>query len=315
MIVLVSEDGQVRESIGGVLRPEWSDYYASQSLDVFWKLATKHSFKLLLLDTQFPTDLITFISAIKEKYSSLVIVLLADTHDFDSTIGLIRHGVYDVLSRDPFESELRYLVERIAESEPSTPISRSKTVSTPFHMFFERVIGCMTLEDDMFNWSTFRKWLDHTSRNGTHDDVIQFASSLKDKLDDRMLFNLCVVEDEPELSDVLERLFMRAGFMVTVCDRLDAASEFMATSNSLDAMLLDLGLPDGTGDQLLYSKHAQNVAVVVLTAYQDFELAVKSLQAGAMGYVTKPFNNRDLIFRIRKAILERLCYQFYQSGC
>ena len=123
------------------------------------------------------------------------------------------------------------------------------------------------------------------------------------------------MEDEPELSDVLERLFMRAGFMVTVCDRLDAASEFMATSNSLDAMLLDLGLPDGTGDQLLYSKHAQNVAVVVLTAYQDFELAVKSLQAGAMGYVTKPFNNRDLIFRIRKAILERLCYQFYQSGC
>ena len=70
-------------------------------------------------------------------------------------------------------------------------------------------------------------------------------------------------------------------------------------------IVLDLGLPDGTGDELM--EHVpEDTAIMVLTAYQDFELAVSTIKNGALGYITKPFDNKDLIYRMKKALVERL---------
>ena len=118
-------------------------------------------------------------------------------------------------------------------------------------------------------------------------------------------FHVGIVEDEPELASVLRRLMERQGWGVTVSGSVQEAKLMLNTGKAFDLMVLDLGLPDGTGDELI--EHVpEDTAIMVLTAYQDFELAVRTIKNGALGYITKPFDNKDLIYRMKKALVERL---------
>ena len=116
---------------------------------------------------------------------------------------------------------------------------------------------------------------------------------------------LLVVEDELRIVEVLQAALGRAGFVVdavtTVADAR-AAVPLVA----YDAIILDLGLPDGDGLELLIElRQAGNrVPVLVLTARDAIEARVTGLDAGADDYLIKPFAMVELIART-KALLRR----------
>lgn len=116
---------------------------------------------------------------------------------------------------------------------------------------------------------------------------------------------LLVVEDEIRIAELLRTAFERSGFVVDGVGTAAAAREVLAAV-TYDAVILDLGLPDGDGLELLAGarRGGGTVPVLVLTARDSIEDRVSGLDAGADDYLVKPFAVRELVSRI-KALLRR----------
>ncbi|MEO7274139.1 MAG: response regulator transcription factor [Vicinamibacterales bacterium] len=114
---------------------------------------------------------------------------------------------------------------------------------------------------------------------------------------------LLVVEDEPRLAADLEAAFVAAGYAVDVAHD-GAAADFCVQTESFDAVILDLGLPQIDGLTLLgrWRRSGKTVPVLLLTARGSWRERVEGIDAGADDYVAKPFHVEEVIARIRALI-------------
>lgn len=113
-----------------------------------------------------------------------------------------------------------------------------------------------------------------------------------------------VVEDETKLRDLIRAFLQREGLTVVTAA---SGAEALALQSKIDAdlVVLDLGLPDVTGDQVALELRAtSDVRILMLTARASEEDRVRGLELGADDYVTKPFNPRELVLRVQ-ALLRR----------
>ena len=115
---------------------------------------------------------------------------------------------------------------------------------------------------------------------------------------------ILLVDDEPALRDSLTYTLQKEGYEVmTAVDGLSAIKQFH--KQVPDVILLDLMLPEVSGMEVCWRIRAfSNVPIVMLTAKDQDIDKVWGLEAGADDYVTKPFNTRELVARI-KAVLRR----------
>jgi len=115
---------------------------------------------------------------------------------------------------------------------------------------------------------------------------------------------ILVVDDEPELRSMLRRYLQAEGFKVIESSTGQDALVRQQTSPA-DLVVLDVGLPDIDGFEVLRSLRTKSdVAVILLTARAEEIDRVVGLTVGADDYVTKPFSPRELIARIN-AVLRR----------
>ena len=111
-----------------------------------------------------------------------------------------------------------------------------------------------------------------------------------------------VVEDEAPMRRFLCSALTSHGFRVAEAGTLARAHE-LATETRPNAILLDLGLPDGDGLTLLRSVREWSTApIIVLSARDREDDKVIALDAGADDYLTKPFGTSELLARIRVAL-------------
>jgi len=111
---------------------------------------------------------------------------------------------------------------------------------------------------------------------------------------------LLLVEDDALIATSLQRALGAAGFEVDVEGTVAGARERIAAGLP-DLVLLDLGLPDGDGGDLVEELSGQHprLPIIVVTARDDETEVVVGLQRGAVDYVTKPFRLAELLARIR----------------
>ncbi|MDN7125894.1 response regulator transcription factor [Pseudidiomarina sp. 1APR75-33.1] len=116
---------------------------------------------------------------------------------------------------------------------------------------------------------------------------------------------LLLVDDDAELSSMLEQILTKEGFQLTLAADGETGLE-RALSGSYDLILLDVMLPGIDGFQLLQRlrQQARNTPVLMLTARGDDDDRVAGLELGADDYLPKPFYPRELVARI-KALLRR----------
>jgi two-component system response regulator QseB len=114
-----------------------------------------------------------------------------------------------------------------------------------------------------------------------------------------------LVEDNERLRELTRRQLQEAGFAVDAVGDL-AEADAAARAASFDAIILDLGLPDGDGGDFLKRMRARGttVPVLVLTARDRLDDRVAHLDAGADDYLVKPFAVAELAARLR-ALLRR----------
>ena len=111
-----------------------------------------------------------------------------------------------------------------------------------------------------------------------------------------------VIEDEAPMRRFLRSSLTSHGFKVVEAGTLNEAEQ-LATDAPPDAILLDLGLPDGDGLDLLRRLRGWSpVPVIVLSAREREDDKVTALDAGADDYLTKPFGAPELLARLRVAL-------------
>lgn len=113
-----------------------------------------------------------------------------------------------------------------------------------------------------------------------------------------------LVEDHPPLAEAIVGGLRRAGFAVDVAGTVKQAHEAFAF-NEYDLAILDLGLPDGSGLELLENWRAKgSVPIIIMTARGALGDRIAGLDSGADDYVVKPVEVPELIARCR-AVLRR----------
>ena len=117
---------------------------------------------------------------------------------------------------------------------------------------------------------------------------------------------LLLIEDDIALSRHLKADLERAGYAVDAVDN-GVDGEFMGTEEPYDLVILDLGLPDRPGlDVLQHWRAAGNaVPVIILTARDAWHERVDGFKAGADDYLGKPFHVQELLARIH-ALIRRI---------
>lgn len=115
-----------------------------------------------------------------------------------------------------------------------------------------------------------------------------------------------VIDDEPPIRKLLRMGLATQGYQVIDAPNAKVALEQMAQKP--DFVILDLGLPDMQGLELLRALREKNEAVpiVVLSSRADESAKVQALDFGADDYITKPFGINELLARIRAAVRHQL---------
>lgn len=118
-----------------------------------------------------------------------------------------------------------------------------------------------------------------------------------------MSTRILIVDDDPQIRDVLRIALGQAGF--EVIEAADGAAGLAAARDHPDMVVLDIGLPEMDGREVCRQlRKTSEVPVLFLTAEGDEIDRVVGLELGADDYVTKPFSPRELVARCR-AILKR----------
>jgi two-component system KDP operon response regulator KdpE len=113
---------------------------------------------------------------------------------------------------------------------------------------------------------------------------------------------ILVVDDEPQLCRALRSTLSALGFIVDDATSGEAALE-MVRAKKFDLILLDVNLPGMSGLETCRAMRARsNVSILMLTVRDRTGDKIEALDAGADGYVTKPFDVNELLARIRAAL-------------
>jgi DNA-binding response OmpR family regulator len=111
---------------------------------------------------------------------------------------------------------------------------------------------------------------------------------------------ILIAEDEAHIVDFLQKGLRASGFATTaVSDGISAVE--MARDADFDLLILDLGLPDLDGHEVLRRIRARGdrLPIIILTARDGVDDTVAGFEGGADDYVTKPFRFEELVARIR----------------
>ncbi len=116
---------------------------------------------------------------------------------------------------------------------------------------------------------------------------------------------IVIVEDDPDVARIIEQVLADFGFRTTWCR---SASDLLRRLRTLapDLCVIDLGLPDMDGIEVMQRVRAQSgCGIVILTGRAHVSDRVMGLELGADDYVLKPFEPRELVARVRSILRRR----------
>ena len=115
-----------------------------------------------------------------------------------------------------------------------------------------------------------------------------------------------VVDDEESIRSLLERVLSKAGHGVLSATNGQEAMDRLPREN-IDIVLLDMKMPGMSGMEVLQQLATRwpDICVIMVTAIADLDTAVEAMKRGAYDYITKPFNQYDLAFKIQMALEKR----------
>ncbi|KAM3115409.1 response regulator transcription factor [Phormidesmis sp. 146-33] len=114
------------------------------------------------------------------------------------------------------------------------------------------------------------------------------------------MMQILIAEDEPRIAAFVEKGLRSNGFTTTIATTGSDVLN-MVMGNEFDLLILDLGLPEKDGLEVLEELRGQGsqIPIVILTARDDIQDKISGLEGGADDYMTKPFRFEELLARVR----------------
>lgn len=115
-------------------------------------------------------------------------------------------------------------------------------------------------------------------------------------------YKILIIEDEKNIRTLVATMLETNGYQAITADSC-TGGKMMFESYLPDLVILDLGLPDADGMQVIqHIRKERNTPIIVLSARSDESDKVDALDFGANDYVTKPFGSGELLARVRSAL-------------
>jgi FixJ family two-component response regulator len=112
---------------------------------------------------------------------------------------------------------------------------------------------------------------------------------------------VCVIDDDEQVRASLDSLLRSAGYAART---FASPEEFLDSVDDADCLLLDVRLKNADGlafqEELLASEAM--VPVVLMSGYGDIPMSVRGMKAGAINFLTKPFNDQEIVAAVREAV-------------
>lgn len=127
---------------------------------------------------------------------------------------------------------------------------------------------------------------------------------------------ILIVEDEVNLGVTLSEYLVDKGYECKHASNCKEARDYFSQDDFYPTVvLMDIGLPDGDGIELAKElrQTRQNFVLLFLSAQNDPEIKYQGLEMGAEDYITKPFDLRELMIRLKKALSTHKNLSEYQS--
>ena len=122
---------------------------------------------------------------------------------------------------------------------------------------------------------------------------------------------ILIIEDDPDINSILCSLLTDNGYDVERA--FNGAEAIPAIGTLPDLILMDLMLPDTTGEKLL-THVSEGIPVIAVSARSSVDDKVDLLSLGCVDYVTKPFDNKELLARIEVALKFKKSGRSYSCG-
>jgi two-component system response regulator AtoC len=122
---------------------------------------------------------------------------------------------------------------------------------------------------------------------------------------DAMSHRIIVIDDDRDYLELVRDRLSAAGFpSVDILDDPVAAAAVFDAQGTYDLALIDLGMPEMNGQELLdlIKKHSPTTECIMVTAVNDARTAVECLRQGAYDYLVKPVSEEDLLFAVKRAL-------------
>lgn len=117
-----------------------------------------------------------------------------------------------------------------------------------------------------------------------------------------MKHHILIVEDDVKISELLSRFLQNEGFLVSTAGSIKECTDVLEYF-TFDLMILDIMLPDDTGFNFLQNNKSKiDIPVIILSAMGHVDDRVYGLEIGARDYITKPFDPRELLARVRNLL-------------
>lgn len=122
-------------------------------------------------------------------------------------------------------------------------------------------------------------------------------------MNDSSNIHVLIIDDDLKISSLLKQLLVRNNFIVLTALNIEEANLILEYFHC-DIMILDYMLPDMNGVDFLKSLRNQNIKtpVIMLTAINETDVKLESLEIGADDYLSKPFLSKELILRIKNLL-------------
>jgi DNA-binding NtrC family response regulator len=248
-----------------------------------------------------------FVSFLEKAYSCIVLPLSKAKAFFESA-----HRSIDVVILDLEDSNSELVKMLISEMKdinvvPSLVVtSESKEIGNAVECLKYGASDYLVLpeQEDHMDW-LIEKCASNLDVASTIEDIIRLQSELKGyvRRDSEKKLKCLITEDEVGLRTILGKVLGKY-FEVFEAENGESAHAVLEQYPDMDLLILDIGLPDISGAELLPQLKAKvpNLAVVVLTAFKDLDLAIKCMKLGANDFINKPYRKEELLHRARKAL-------------
>ena len=113
-----------------------------------------------------------------------------------------------------------------------------------------------------------------------------------------MKSTILIIEDDKDINEMITTLLANNNFNVK--NAYSGTEGLLVHNDNIDLILLDLMLPGKNGEEIIKElKEKNNVPIIVMSAIEDVNKKIDLFSLGANDYITKPFNNDELIARVK----------------